>query len=170
MKRIIFLFACIVNNIAISQIVTEEMHLDMLMSASRRDYDQVNFDSLVTVTIAKINSYRKQNDLNALQVDSKLNAYSKTWSEKCLTGPIKHSDIAANGIKAENIHFATAFGAWMFGKALFHTIPDEVFMGWKNSPGHNKNMLTGNVTRIGLSISTYFDGNDYKLVSVMVVQ
>ena len=170
MKRIIFLFAIIINNIAISQVVTEEMHLDMLMSASRRDYDQVNFDSLVTVTIAKINAYRKQNDLNALQVDNALNAYSRTWSDKCLTSPIKHSDIAANGIKAENIHFATAFGAWMFGKDLFYGIPDEVVTGWKNSAGHNKNMLTANVTRIGLSISTYFDGNDYKLVSVMVIQ
>lgn len=170
MKKIIFVLYVILNNVAISQVVTEEMQLDMLMSASRRDYNQVNFDSLVTVTIDKINSYRKQNNLNILQIDTKLNAYSKAWSDICLTSKIKHSDIAANGIKAENIHFSTAFGACIFGKALFYSIPDEVFIGWKNSTGHNKNMLTENVTRIGLSISTYFDGNDYKLVSVMVIQ
>ena len=170
MKKIIFVLCVILNNVAISQVVTEEMQLDMLMSASRRDYKQVNFDSLVTVTISKINAYRKQNNLKALQIDNALNAYSKAWSDKCLTSPIKHSDIAANGIKAENIHFATAFGAWMFGKDLFYGIPEEVVTGWKNSAGHNKNMLTANVTKIGLSISTYFDGNDYKLVSVMVIQ
>lgn len=170
MKKLIFILAVILNNISVAQVITEEAQLDMLMASSIQTYKHVNFDSLVTVTINKINQFRVKNNLNALQIDTKLNAYSKAWSDKCLISPIKHSDIAVNGIKAENIHFATAFGAWMFGKDLFYSIPDEVITGWKNSAGHNKNMLTSNVTKIGLSISTYFDGNDYKLVSVMVIQ
>ncbi len=170
MKKLFLVLAVIINNISVAQVITEEAQLDMLMASSFRTYKHVNFDSLVTVTINKINQFRVKNNLNTLTPDKGLNSYSKSWSDVCLASQVKHSDIVANGIKAENIHFSMAFGAWIFGNDLFYTIPNDIFTGWLNSPGHKKNMLTNNVTKIGLSISTYFDGNDYKLVSVMVVQ
>ena len=169
MKRLIFTVALAVSATATSQ-VTEAQYMDMLMASSIREYKQVNFDSLVNVTIAKINDLRVKNNLNKLQIDNILNTYSKNWSDKCMSTTFRHSNLTANGISAENMHYSTAVGAWILGKDLFYSIPDDIYTGWFNSAGHKKNMLMPNVTKIGLSISTQFDGNDYKLISVMVIQ
>lgn len=154
------------------QVISEKQYNEWYIEPAIKEYKSVNFDSLNQVTIKKINSYRKQKGLNLLTQDTSLMKYAHNWSNLCISKKegTRHSDITKNGIVCENLHVSYGINPWISGKELFLKIPDEVFYGWRNSDGHNINMLTQNVTKIGFNIATYMDGYNYRLVCVMVLK
>jgi len=171
MKRL-FLITSIITSFSIfSQVVDEDMQMKMLINSSIKIYNNIDFDSLSFETIKEINKFRIKNNLNQLQTDSILNIYAKNVSYNCMNFEIKHSDIQKNGIEAENIYYTHAVNSWIWALdgQLFKTIPEEIVTNWINSAGHKKNMSKVDVTKIGLGITTHFDGNDYKLIAIMVV-
>ena len=63
----------------------------------------------------------------------------------------------------------TTFGMYIFKNGDFDGVPSECVTSWKNSDGHNKNMLIYNVTKIG--VGTYISNtNGFRLNVVMVVR
>jgi len=172
MKTLFYFLIFILSFTSFSQVITDKQYNDWYIEPALKDYRSVNFDSLNQLTIKKINKYRKENGLNILTIDSNLMSYAVNWSNLCVSKKeaTRHSDIKKNNISCENLHIAYGLNAWISGKELFLNIPDEVFYGWKNSDGHNANMLSTNVSKIGFNIATYMDGYNYRLVCVMVLK
>jgi len=170
MKNIFLLFSILlVSLISLGQ-NTNEDYYNSLMVPIQNEYKTVDFDSISQVIVDKINEFRIKNGLNVLSVDTSLTSYSEKWSEVCLNGVTKHSDIGKYNLLAENLHYASALNPWIIGESLFYNIPEEVFKGWFNSEGHKLNMLTKNAKTIGVGLATYMDGKRYKMVCVMVLK
>lgn len=116
--------------------------------------------SFNTQLLALINDYRTQNGKNALIMDSKLNAAScnhSIWmnSTKNLShtgendcSPWDRCAKVGSSCDAENIAMNPNPSAL------------NIFTQWKNSSGHNANML-GDHTKIGMGLSGYYATNVY---------
>jgi len=172
MKTLLTFLILLIHSISFCQLSTDN-YIEKMKAPLIKYYKTVNFDSLCIVTVCKINEYRKKNNLNELEVDNSLNKYSKDWSDTCIKyrNFLQHSNISKQGIKAENIHFSTTpFNCWVLGKKIFYTLPDETFNGWLKSEGHRQNMLKDGVTKIGLSVSSFYDGEEYRYYTVMVLK
>lgn len=102
--------------------------------------------------VGLINSYRQSNNLGTLSEDQKLvNAACWLANDMAKTGNFNHTDsngrtmetrlnsFGVSGSMAENIFWTSANSA-----------ASSVFTAWKNSPGHNANMLGSVYTRIGI--------------------
>ena len=80
----------------------------------------------------------------------------------------EQSNIELTSIKAENLYKESGFGMFLLNRKELGNIPSNAVSSWKTSDGHNKNMLTPNVTKIG--IGTYISNNNgYRMNMVMVV-
>jgi len=117
--------------------------------------DQPCIDTEEAAFLTLINQYRSQNGLGPLGLSGKLSAAANfhswemaeynyfshtlrngvTWSQN-----ITNFGYTANTYKAENI-------------AAGYETAAVVFNAWKNSPGHNANMLSPNYTVIGIGRS-----------------
>ncbi len=118
------------------------------------------FSSLVDDVLSQTNQFRKSNGLPALQINAELNALAQKHSVDMANGRVgfghsgfsKRNNMARKAIPslhsfAENV----AYGATS-GKA--------VVTGWKNSPGHRRNML-GRYKYIGIGIAKDKRGRIY---------
>lgn len=97
-----------------------------------------------------INSYRQQNNLGTLSEDQNL-TNAACWLSADLINGFSHTDSQGRGTftrldafgvfgsRAENIHYNSSTSAASYA-----------FSKWKESPGHNENMLNGVYTRIGI--------------------
>lgn len=102
----------------------------------------------------EVNRHRVQNGLKPLRIDATLENQSSRWSNSMA----QHS--MANGDSLELSHS----GDYVFENvALLHTgnkydhysyaKGNDPIRGWKNSPGHNKNMLRPDVTKMGVGVT-----------------
>ncbi len=109
----------------------------------------VNADT--TGFLSLINSYRQQNGVGTLAEDQNLtnaacwlaidldiNGFSHTDSQGRGMSQ-RLTDFGVSGSRAENIYYTT------YGSSA-----EEAFTEWKESDGHNTNMLNGTYTRIGI--------------------
>ena len=144
--------------------------LEMVNNQNNLVINSFNCDSSSLETIKLINKYRKSKGLSQLDVDSSLLTYAKEYSKYLSTSnQLKHSSIEQTTITAENLFNKSTFGMYIFKNGDFNGVPSECVTGWKNSDGHNKNMLIYNVTKIG--IGTYISNtNGFRLNVVMVVR
>jgi uncharacterized protein YkwD len=169
MKNILVIILSLVFFIGHSQSSKNDVQ-KMLVERSKKEYNKINFDSLSLETIKLINKYRKENGLLVLSVDQSLNDYSKNWGKTmCDNETLSHSDIQSKGIIAENIYGIFVYGTFFCNVDYFKKEPLSIFDSWKSSPYHNKNMLNGNATKIGLYIYTEYNG-EYKMRAVMVLK
>ena len=53
------------------------------------------------------------------------------------------------------------FSAWGENVAIGYPDAASVMDGWMNSPGHRANILSGNVTEIGIGLAYAADGTPY---------
>ena len=53
------------------------------------------------------------------------------------------------------------FSAWAENVAMGYPDAASVMDGWMNSPGHRANILSGNVTEIGVGLAYAADGAPY---------
>ena len=97
------------------------------------------FDDDYAKEVWKItNEYRQTNGLNALAYNNQLQDASDL---RALESSVYFSHTRPNGIKWNSID-----PKWKYGGeniALGHTTPEVVMTAWKNSSGHNRNLLYG---------------------------
>ena len=111
------------------------------------------------------NDYRRENQLNMLQYNMKTQDASDL---RALEAAVYFSHTRPNGNK-----WNTITSDWRYGGeniALGYQTPHYVMNAWKNSPGHNANLLygqnAGSTPFQGLSVGVFhqliFDGNYYR--------
>lgn len=98
-------------------------------------------------TIRLLNNHREAHGLEPVSVDSTLMSQSKEWSEKmAATGDFKH-------------------GEWnVFENIAYNHAPDDssrLFQQWRNSPGHNRNILHPEVSKVGVGVEITPEGRVY---------
>jgi uncharacterized protein YkwD len=150
--------------------LTPQQEMVMLINQENsKVLNSFNLDSASIETIKLVNKYRKSKGLNELSIDSSLMVYSKEYSEVLTSSnKTKHSDIELTSIKAENLYKESGFGMFLLNYKDLSKIPSNAVSSWKDSDTHNKNMLSTNVTKIGIGV--YISNNNgYRMNMVMVV-
>lgn len=116
-----------------------------------RDYTATALN--VDAALASINDYRREKGLRALAIDDKLTRAAKAHStDLAKWDRISHygSDGSNPWDRVKRAGFKAQLAAENVGtgQASF----DEVFKGWKQSPGHNKNLLLADATHMGIAL------------------
>jgi len=97
-------------------------------------------------TLQEINSYRKQSGLGTLVHDDELYEIAKGHSQYMYdTNIFDHVGFEERFEAADRMYCAENL-AWNYASAY-----DMVWEGWKNSPGHNENLLRTQITSVGIS-------------------
>ena len=123
----------------------------------------------VRLATAQLNAYRRLHGLGPLKYNDKLTAASQVHAKDLAAhGTISHSGTDGSGhgeriqrqgyafsIAAENV--ATGQQSWA-----------KVFQAWKDSPGHNVNLLRNDVTDFGIAL-VYEPKTTYQTYWAMVV-
>lgn len=100
--------------------------------------------------LALINTYRAENNLPALTNDSILANLSTAHNTHMSgAGTLSH-DGFNDRYTAANRSTCVENVGWNYRTAA------TMFEGWKNSDGHNKNMLNKNITHAGIAVSSDF--------------
>ncbi len=99
-----------------------------------------------------INQYRAQNGLGGLSLDGQLNDASKWMSQDmCAKNYFSHTDSLGRDPFARMAAFGYNYNTWKGENLAAGTdTAQAAFDIWRNSPGHNANMLNGNFTVIGI--------------------
>lgn len=111
-----------------------------------------------------VNSYRTENGLNVLNYN---NATQESSNIRTLEALAYWSHTRPNGERWNTTNSIWQNGGGGENLAMGYRTPEEVMTGWKNSPGHNHNMLygkeQGEVLWQGVSISCFhkYTFNDY---------
>ena len=103
---------------------------------------QDNVDSLRYYMHQELNEYRLQNNVNELEISDTLNEFAQAWAKTMFeTGELKHSKRPFNS--GENISYGNRriFTLKRFTSSKLQT--------WKESSGHNANLLNKWYTKIG---------------------
>jgi hypothetical protein len=124
------------------------------------------YDSEAQSFLGLINNYRAQNNLGPLSIDSALQDSANWMSNDMLTSCIagkytcSHTDSTGRTFDQRLRDFGYPAGttasageniAWGYNGGA--TTAQQVFNLWKNSPGHNANMLGSSYVAIGISRS-----------------
>ncbi len=125
-------------------------------------------DNETQAFLSLINNHRTQNNLGTLSIDESLQAAADWMSNdmlhNCVTGKsaCSHTDSTGRTFDKRLLDFGYPVGisaaggeniAWGYGL----TTAQQAFTAWKNSPGHNTNMLGSSYTAIGISRSCSAD-------------
>ena len=133
----------------------------------------------VDVAVADLNAYRAENGLGPVKLNNKLSLASKVHAKDLAkAGIISHTgtDGSTHGdrVQRQGYYFSIAGENVATGQKSW----DDVFQAWKDSPGHNENLLRNDVVDFGIALvyeprttySTYWgmvvasplDGKSYK--------
>lgn len=95
-----------------------------------------------------LNIYRRSQNVSALSV-SKAGVLSTRWHAEDMINKnyFSHTEPNGRGFSARAADFG--YGAWAENIAAGNTSAEGTFCQWRNSPGHNSNML-GNHSSIGI--------------------
>jgi uncharacterized protein YkwD len=116
-----------------------------------RDYSVTKLDPEVARTL--INQYRKQNGLKPLQLNAELSTAAKNHSRD-LAKWDRISHFGSDGsnpwdrVKTAGYNARVAAENVGTGQATI----EEVVKGWKESPGHNKNLLLADAEHMGIAL------------------
>ena len=134
---------------------------------SDRDYShtQLNVDKARDI----INQYRRDNGLKPLALSAELTAAAKAHSRDLAKWDrISHygSDGSNPWDRVKRTGYKPRLAAENVGTGQITF--DEVMKGWKNSPGHNKNLLLGDAQQMGLAL-VYEPKTEFKSFWTLVV-
>ena len=116
-----------------------------------RDYSGAQLDADLALKL--INDYRATNGLKPLRLDPKLTVAAKMHSrDLAKTDRISHygSDGSSPWDRVKRAGYTAKIAAENVGTGQV-TI-DEVLKGWKESPGHNKNLLLPDADHMGIAL------------------
>ncbi len=117
-------------------------------------FPQVEPESLnVALAVSELNIYRAEHGLSPLTVSTKLNEASRIHSaDLSRAGIISHegTDGSTHGDRAHRVgyNFTIAGENVATGQRSW----DDVFQAWKDSPGHNENLLRPDVSEFGIAL------------------
>jgi uncharacterized protein YkwD len=103
--------------------------------------------------LADLNAYRVSKNVQTLIYDERLNRASEVHArDLAAAGIISHTGTDGSGhgdrIQRQGYYFSIAGENVATGQMSW----DAVFQAWKDSPGHNENMLRDDVTEFGLAL------------------
>ncbi len=116
-----------------------------------RDYGSTSLD--VNRARDVINAYRKQNGLKPLTINTELTAAAKAHARDLAKWDrISHygSDGSNPWDRVKRAGYNAKVAAENVGTGQVNF--DEVFKGWQESPGHNRNLLMGDVDNMGIAL------------------
>ena len=116
-----------------------------------RDYTSTKLDPEVARDL--INQYRKQNGLKPLKLNVELTTAAKNHSRDLAKWDrISHygSDGSNPWDRVKRAGYNAKLAAENVGTGQASI--EEVFKGWKESPGHNKNLLLGDAEHMGIAL------------------
>lgn len=119
-------------------------------------------DPVELAFLSLINQYRDSKGLGALEINSKLQAAAEWMSQDMADkNYFSHTDSLGREFWKRLLDFGYPENTFMGENiAAGYATAQAVFDGWKNSPGHNANMLGANYKVIG--IGAYFrSGSTY---------
>ena len=109
-----------------------------------------------------INNYRAENGLSALTMSTNLNR-SATWlaADMGVKNYFSHTDSLGRSpsTRAQNCDYPSGAGENIAAGGAWSSA-SSVFNAWRNSSGHNANMLNGSYRQIGIS-RVYTSGSTY---------
>ncbi len=105
------------------------------------------------IALAELNAYRAENGLNALKLNAKLNQASRVHAQDLAThGFAGHTGTDgsshADRVQRQSYYFSVAAENVATGQKSW----DKVFQAWKDSPGHDANLLAEGVTDFGIAL------------------
>jgi hypothetical protein len=104
-----------------------------------------------TAFLGLINKYRKDNGKGELKINTNLTTASKWLSQDMATkGYFDHTDSQGRDFFTRLKAFGYSTAPAGENIAAGYMLASETFLQWKNSPGHNANMLSGDYTVIGI--------------------
>lgn len=110
-------------------------------------------DSEEMQQLALINQYRTVNGLGALAIDETLNQSARWMSQDMASNDyFSHTDSLGRDPMSRMAAFGYTYNTWK-GENLAAgvAVAQDAFNYWKNSDGHNANMLSPNFTAIGIA-------------------
>lgn len=109
-----------------------------------------------------INSYREQNRRGKLNIDTKLQDASEWMSiDMGVNAYFSHTDSLGRDVSTRLGAFGYSYNTWKGENLAAGTSSAQTaFNLWKDSPGHNSNMLNSNYTAIGIA-RRYTAGSPY---------
>lgn len=116
-----------------------------------RDYSSTKLDADAARDL--INQYRKQNGLKPLKLNAELSNAAKNHSRDLAKWDrISHfgSDGSNPWDRVKRAGYNARLAAENVGTG--QATIDEVFKGWKESPGHNKNLLLADAEHMGIAL------------------
>jgi uncharacterized protein YkwD len=120
-------------------------------SLADRDYSATRLDAEAAREL--INKYRAQNGLKPLKLNAQLSAAAKGHSSDLAKWDrISHfgSDGSNPWDRVKRAGYNARLAAENVGTG--QATIDEVFKGWKESPGHNKNLLLADAEHMGIAL------------------
>ncbi|MBR0574691.1 MULTISPECIES: CAP domain-containing protein, partial [Pasteurellaceae] len=96
----------------------------------------------------KTNEYRQAVGKPPLEWDEKLAAYAQMRSQELVK---QYGHTRPNGTDSSSEIIIT-YGAVGENIAVGQDNAEDVSLGWKNSPGHYRSMISGNFSRIGIGL------------------
>ena len=123
----------------------------------------------LSIALADFNSYRRSKGLKPVSLNAKLNAASQVHAQDlAVHGNISHtgSDGTSHStrIKRQGYNYALAAENVATGQKSWK----KVFKAWQDSPGHNENLLLGDVREFGIAL-VYEPSTTYQTYWVMLV-
>jgi len=123
----------------------------------------------VNIAVADLNAYRRLYGLGPVVFNDKLTAASRVHAtDLAAHGTISHSGTDGSGhgerVQRQGYYFSIAAENVATGQKSWA----KVFQAWKDSPGHNENLLRGDVTDFGIAL-VYEPKTTYQTYWAMVV-
>jgi uncharacterized protein YkwD len=111
--------------------------------------DSIDADELAFYN--QINEYRVASGLQPLVLSTKLTAASASWSRFMAAENVFYHDPSwVTRIRNTGYSASTSLGENIYMGTNYYGSSNYAFLGWKNSPGHNANMLNANFRAIGI--------------------
>lgn len=132
-----------------------------------RNYQETRLD--IAKATVLINTYRQKNGLQPLTVDSQLTSAAKSHSQDLAKWDrISHygSDGSNPWDRVRRSGYKPRLAAENVGTG--QTTLEEVFAGWKKSPGHNKNLLLKDAKNMGIAL-VYDTKTEFKTFWTLVI-
>lgn len=125
-------------------------------------YADASIDAEEQAFITLLNQYRESNDLPPLLIDPGI-GQAADWmsSDMGVNNYFSHTDSLGQSPWTRMCNYGYCYNTWKGENiAAGYTTGASVFQGWKDSPGHNANMLNVNYRVMGVA-RVYTSGSDY---------
>lgn len=120
-------------------------------------------DSVEAQVITLLNNHRASNGRNALRLRADVNRASSWFSRDMATDnyfPNNHNDNSGRSMGTRVTDCDAPWSVVRENIAAGYVTAADVFNAWKNSPGHNTNMLATDITHVGIA-RAYDAGSTY---------